>query len=263
MNKKLLKITALFVSVSLVALFIAYRSGAFDKKKNFTTPVAKSETKQNDSFNVRLDTLPITEINGVKKDSFLTLLKDAGLRFDYSKIDINSLLKNSKPSNDTTIIEMPDSLFLLNDSLVFSDNNITTRDSFEMKVREFILQKWQNEKMRVPSTKYMPIFNRTIDFISLNNLKFNYKKVIQYDKISSYKFYHPPKKIDSFYIDPDEMMLSSKSGYIISKKDFKKDSLPLKRKDTLKLNDSVQKQPLRIGSSKSRVIVEKNDFKKN
>ena len=267
-NNKIVKSIVLITSITLVGLFIAYRSGFFDNnEKRFPSPKSFSNTNS-DSF-ISNSIALVNNIDSIKKDSPIIVSYEP-LDFKLGEINFVELLKNAKRSKDTVEVELPDSLFLINDETIFIKDKLVNREDFENFLYNNLTTQYFNQrKVSLSSSKSMAIFSSEEKLINFKNLKFKYNKTIPENYLLEANLFKsnlnkiwPTKKLygfslteketnqnlfmDSLKIDMDEMMLSSKSGYIISKNDLKKAT-----------TDNI------MSSSKSRIIFSKEDVKKD
>ncbi len=272
MNKKTLQSIALFSSINLASLFIAYRSGYFsnnDDKSN-KKPISFSNSIFDSS--ISKSAIDITKTNSLKKDS-PTVNSFEPLDFKSINIDFDQLLKNALAKNDTVEIKLPDSLFILNDSSLFIKDKLVNRDSFENYLYNNLNMAYNNQSaIRLSSSKSMAVFNTGDVIINFKNYKFQYNKIIpqnilQYPQLFKSKLNYlwfgndqnellldtkgvtPKTFFSNIDLQQNEMMLSSKSGYVISRDDMKK--------VTLKNINEI------VGSSKYRILFSKEDLKKD
>jgi hypothetical protein len=268
-NKNIAQSIALITSIILVGLFIAYRSGYFSQND-------KSNQAPKSFSNLYTDTLinkPNVEISkndNIKKDSPIVVSYEP-IDFKYPKLNFDDIIKKSKALNDTIEVDLPDSLFLVNDKTLFIKDELINRTDFENFMFNNLKTAYYNQSAtRFSSSKSMAVFNTGEKFINFKNFKFKYHKTISENYLLNPNLFKnkldkiwPTKNLNGFpftsneanqNVHPDsflkininKIMLSSKSGYIISKNDFKKDTIKNM-----------------MGSSKSRVVFSKEDVKKD
>ena len=216
------------------------------------------------------------------------------------------MIKKAKLQKDTVEVELPDSLFLVDEQSFFIKDRLINKVEFE----NFMYQNLSNayykkSNLLMSSSKSMAVFGLGEKFINFKNFKFKYNKTIpekyllnaNHFKSNLYNIW-PTKKVNGFTltedktnpdffkdspkINMDEMLLSSKSGYIILKDDFKKDSIKnvmgsskskaifskedIQKDTTPKINiDSLNKARdiNRLKGSKSAIIFDSRDFRRN
>jgi hypothetical protein len=273
MNKKILQPIALFSSIIIVSIYISFRSGYFNSNEK-TKPITKSHSIIiNDSSASELNKVYSDDVNDIKRDSPIVVSYEPP-DFKFSNAEFEKLLKNSMMKNDTVEIKLSDSLFLINDTTLFINDKFVNKDIFETYLYNNLRTAYYNQRTtRLSSSKSMAVFNAGDVYVNFKNYTFNYNKIIPKNYLedpflfkSKLKRFWSKQKQNDFFITSkeiksktiydssikmNEMMLSSKSGYIISKYDFKKDSVKKLSKTEI------------ISSSKSRFVFSKNDFKKD
>ncbi len=302
-NKKIVQSIALICSITLVSLFVAYRSGYFDKhEKQKQSPISFTNTKIDSST---ANTFEANKNDSIKKDSPIIVSYEP-LDHDFLKINFEDMIKKAKLQKDTVEVELPDSLFLVDEQSFFIKDRLINKVEFE----NFMYQNLSNayykkSNLLMSSSKSMAVFGLGEKFINFKNFKFKYNKTIpekyllnaNHFKSNLYNIW-PTKKVNGFTltedktnpdffkdspkINMDEMLLSSKSGYIILKDDFKKDSIKnvmgsskskaifskedIQKDTTPKINiDSLNKARdiNRLKGSKSAIIFDSRDFRRN
>jgi hypothetical protein len=256
MNKKLLKIAALLVSISLVGWFVAYRSGYFRlPQKKITAAYADTEPvlDQKDS------TISVTVTNNEMKDT----LKQA-FPPDFKLLPPDFPWLSKFPSKKIINFTLPDTLFKRVDSTGFAFTKLWRGDTLQFR---FMLQTPEDERklkeyvMGFVSTKSMVVFNPSdIKYeaneykIHLTNAQYLYEEEVDYTREETNRVYNfdiylsteQVKKIksinskntsaplisDSINKEKKVRMLSSKYGRIFKTADVNTDSIDVKR-DTI------------------------------
>jgi hypothetical protein len=290
-NKKIVQSIALVSSVTLVGFFIAYRSGFFDKHERVYPSTTNSVAKSN------IDSL-LSSIN-IEDNKNDTLKKDNQINFDkilstHPSLELffDEVLKGSKISKDTIEVDLPDSLFLVNDTTVFIKNNLVNKIDFENYMHNNLILAYKNKiTTRLSSSKSMPVFYPEEKLINFKNLKFNYSQTIPEKLLlkpnlfkSSLNKIWTAKKLNGFSLTPNEanenlfkdsgikmseMMLSSKTGYIISKEDLKinnvKNIMSSSKSRIIFSKEDLKKDTIKnmMRSSKSSILFSKEDLKKD
>ncbi len=303
-SKKIIQSIAVISSITLVVLFVAYRAGYFEKSNKRNRSQASFSNTKEDSSRASSN-FEIIKSDNLKNDSPIIVSYEP-LDKSYLKIDFDEMLKKAKLSKDTLEVELPDSLFLVNEESLFIKEKLVNKSDFENFISDNLNNAYfKKRNVMLSSSKSMAVFDPTEKFINFKNFKFKYNKIIPEKYLLStslfksnlYKIW--PAKIfnrfssnstetnqlslkDSFKINVDEMMLSSKSGYTILKDDFKKDSIKnimgsskskaifskedIQKDTTPKINiDSLNKvrDINRLRGSKSAIIFDSRDFRRN
>ncbi len=258
MANKQLKIASLLTSVGLVSLFIAFRSGYFNKKIYYvnSNKIVKNTA---DSF-PKIFKLDTVELIQKKTKELIKIIPVPMQKVEMEEIfNFINFNRNNNASPDTFEIVIPDSMFLVDESFFVKNNKIISKDSFEFFLHNFLEAKVRLEPQFFSSSKSARVISPSEKILHLKNYTFKYNKLIEYKTAKSFKFYEkdlfisPTIKKDSLFIERNERMLSSKSGYIIRKEDLKKDTSNIIKKDSIK--------PVFRGS-KSAPIFEKKDIPK-
>jgi hypothetical protein len=267
-TKKIAKSIVLITSITLVGIFVAYRSGYFNRNKK---QIQMPTTFLNSNSDTLISNLYLNERkNDSTKNDKPIVVSYEPIDFEFIKINFDKILEKARLLNDTIDVDLADSLFLINDTTLFIKDKLVNRADFENYIHNNLISAYYNQTItRMSSSKSMPVFYQGEKFVNFKNLKFKYDQTISENYLLNLNLFKskidkiwPTKELngfsltsieanknilnDSFKLKINKIMLSSKSGYIISNGDFKKDTLKNM-----------------MGSSKSRVVFSKEDVKKD